>query len=178
MEYATTRLRTTAAAFFLPLALPLAWWGVATAGEANCPFAGKRPPLDEILKVLPSQRPSLCKVDLAGTNLAGTNLSGTNLARANLKGTNLPGADLTGADLAGANLKGANLAGANLKGADLSGTDLSGTNLAGADLTGANLGSADLRKTRLTGVKGLTCKQVRAAKTDRPTKLSDVEECE
>jgi hypothetical protein len=129
MEYATTRLRTTAAAsFFLLLALPLAWWGVATAEEANCPFAGKRPPLDEILKILPSQRPSLCKVDLAGTNLAG--------------------ADLTGA------------------------------HLTEADLTGANLDSADLRKTSLTGVKGLTCKQVRAAKTDRPTKLSDVEECD
>jgi pentapeptide repeat protein len=179
MGYATTRLRTTAArSFFLLLALPLAWWGVATAEEANCPFAGKRPPLDEILKVLPSQRPSLCKADLAGANLAGTNLSSTNLAMANLKGTNLPGADLTGANLAGASLKGANLAGADLKRADLSGTDLSGTNLAGADLTGANLGSADLRKTRLTGVKGLTCKQVRAAKTDRPTKLSDVEECD
>jgi uncharacterized protein YjbI with pentapeptide repeats len=164
MEYATTQLRTTAAAsFFLLLALPLAWWGVATAEEANCPFAGKRPPLDEILKVLPSQRPSLCKVDLAGTNLAGTNLSGTNLsgtnlARANFKGTNLPGADLTGANLAGA--------------------DLTGAHLTEADLTGANLDSADLRKTSLTGVKGLTCKQVRAAKTDRPTKLSDVEECD
>ena len=184
-----TRFRATAAAsFLLLLALPLAWWGAGTAEEANCPFAGKRPPLDEILKVLPPQRPSLCKVDLAGTDLAGTNLSGANLARANLKGTNLPRADLTGADLAGANLKGANLAGANLKGANLSGTDLSGANLAGADLTGAyltdaeltgaNLGSADLRKTRLIGVKGLTCKQVRTAKTDRPTKLSDAEECD
>jgi len=187
MEYAGTRVKTTAAASFL-LVLALAWSGAAPAAEPNCPFAGKRPPLDEILKVGSSHRSSLCKADLTGTNLARTDLSGTNLAGANLKGTNLPGADLTGADLAGATLKGANLAGANLKGTNLTGTDLSGTNLAGAnltgthltgaDLTGANLGAADLRQTSLTGVKGLTCDQVHAAKRDRPTKLPDMVTCD
>ena len=189
MEYAATRMKASAAASLLSL-LALAWAssGAAAAGETNCPFAGKRPPLDEILKVVPPQRPSLCKANLAGTNLAKTDLSGTSLAKANLKGTNLPDADLTGADLAGANLRGANLAGANLKRSNLTGTDLSGTNLAGADFTGAqltgadltaaNLGSADLRKTSLTGVKGLTCDQVRSAKTDSPTKLPDSLRCE
>lgn len=159
MEYAATRVKTTAAAsFLLLLVLALAWSGAAPAAEPNCPFAGKRPPLEEILKVGSSHRSSLCKANLTGTNLARTDLSGTNLAGANLKGTNLTGTDLSGTNLAGANL--------------------TGTHLTGADLTGANLGSADLRQTSLTGVKGLTCDQVHAAKRDRPTKLPDMVTCD
>jgi uncharacterized protein YjbI with pentapeptide repeats len=228
MEYAAAGARITGAvSLLLLLSLPVAWPGAATAEEAKCPFAGKRPPLGEILKGLPSQRPSLCKANLAGTNLAGAdlsgadltgaNLKGSNLARANLKRARLAGADLAGSHLgkanlngtrlAGADLGGANLTEADLTGADLTGVDLAGADLARADLTGATLseaklnnanlkgaklnkanlsntnfteaylGSADLENTNLTSVKGITCDQVRAAKTDRGTKLPGGMKC-
>ena len=52
MEYAATRVKTTAAASSLLLLVlaVVAWSGAAPAAEPNCPFAGKRPPLEEILE--------------------------------------------------------------------------------------------------------------------------------
>lgn len=116
MGDAAARVKTRAAlASILLLVLP--WPGIVTASERTCPFAGRRPPMDEILKAPSSQRPSLCKANLSGANLPRANLGSINLIDANLRGANLAESDLTGADLAGANLKGTNLARANLKGA-------------------------------------------------------------
>jgi len=186
MEYAAARARTTAAVHLLWL-FALLWPGATAAEEATCPFAEKRPPLGEILKGLPSQRPSLCKANLAGSNLAGVDLTGADLTGATLKGSNLARANLNGIRLGGANLAGSNLAQADLTGADLAGADLTGANLAGAklyranlsnaNLTEAYLGSADFQNTTLTTVKGLVCDQVRAAKTDRAAKLPEGMTC-
>ena len=105
-----------------------------SAAESECPFAGQRPPLGEILRLPSEKRPPLCRADLSGANLIGANLTGAvligaNLAGANLRRANLSGADLSGADLSGAVLWGANLTGANLRTANLSGANLIGSNL-------------------------------------------------
>src|SRR5215469_15091755 len=198
---------TAAAAFLLLLSLSGAGPMPTVAQEAKCPFDGRRPPLGEILKGPASQRPSLCKANLAGTNLAGADLSGADLSGANLKGSNLARANLNGTSLAGADLGGTNLAEADLAGADLTNVDLAGAALTGADLTGANLtgaklnnanlesaklnnanlsdanvteaylGSARLEGANLISVKGITCDQLRAAKTDRATKLPGGMKC-
>jgi len=177
MEYpaASARATTVVSLFFLFALLP--WPGSAAAEEATCPFAEKRPPLAEVLNASPSQRPSLCKANLAGTNLAGADLTGANLTGATLKGSNLARARLNRIRLAGSNLAGSNLAQADLTGADLAGADLSGANLPGAKLNGANLSNADLRAANLTSVTGLVCDQLRAAKTDRTTVLPDGMKC-
>src|SRR5262249_62218892 len=79
---------TAAVAFLLLLSLPVAGPRPTVAEEAKCPFDGKRPPLGDILKGPASQRPSVCKANLAGTNLAGADLTG-----ANLQGTTPPRAN-------------------------------------------------------------------------------------
>jgi len=72
MGHSASRASITAAAgFLLLLSLSVAGSMPTAAEEAKCPFAGKRPPLGEILKAPASQRPPLCKANLAGTNLAG-----------------------------------------------------------------------------------------------------------
>src|SRR5215468_2267927 len=154
---------TAAAAFLLLLSLSGAGPMRTVAQEAKCPFDGRRPPLGEILKGPASQRPSLCKANLAGTNLAGAdlsdaNLKGSNLARANLKRSRLVGAELAGSHLGKANLNGTSLAGADLGGtnlaeADLAGADLTNVDLAGAALTGANLTGAKLNNANLESAK-------------------------
>ena len=116
---------------------------------------------------------NLSGANLSGANLSGANLSGANLSGANLSGANLSGADLSGADLSEANLRGANLSGANLSGADLREANLRGANLRGAHLGGANLSGADLREANLSGAVGLTPDQIRRARIDPSTKLSD-----
>ena len=120
----------------------------------------------------------LSEADLSGADLSGADLSGAYLSEANLSGANLSGANLSGAyliwaNLSGADLSGANLSGANLSGADLSGANLSGANLSGANLSGANLSWADLSGADLSGAVGLTPDQIRRARIDPSTKLSD-----
>src|SRR5262249_41013217 len=76
MGHSAPRASNTAAAgFLLLLSLSVAKPMPTVAEEAKCPFAGKRPPLGEILKGPASQRPSSCKANLAGANLAGADLS-------------------------------------------------------------------------------------------------------
>jgi hypothetical protein len=77
---------------------------LAADEKPECPFVGKRPPIDAILKQPREQRLALCTADLRGANLRG----------ADLRGANLRGADLRGADLSEANLSEANLAKADL----------------------------------------------------------------
>src|SRR5215470_12660121 len=135
--------------------------GVAAAADPSCPFAGQRPPLEEILKLPREERPPLCranffKADLSRANLRGANLRGAILAQANLSGADLRGANLRGADfrladLGGALLLEANLFGANLRGANLSGVYIHWTTLSGANLMVANLGEARLHEANLSG---------------------------
>jgi hypothetical protein len=143
--------RVTAIACF-HLLLALAWPAIVAAENLDCPFAGKRPPLDEILKLPLSQRPSLCKANLEQADLRRANLAGAHLVLANLAGARLFSVDLTGADLTVANLSRADLVGANLTGADLTGANLIQANLQGANLTKANLGQANLEGADLYGV--------------------------
>jgi uncharacterized protein YjbI with pentapeptide repeats len=126
-------------------------------------------------------RAKLGAADLTGAYLTGANLTGADLNIANLRSANLVGANLTGAELSltdfggtkliGANLRGAGLILADLRGADLSRADLAGARLADARVTGANLTGTDLTGADLRDVQGLTCDQLRAAKTDKATKL-------
>jgi len=123
----------------------------------------------------------LSRADLTGARLDGARLAGARLDGADLTGAQLTAADLTGARLDGAKLAdtlltGATLAGVRLVGADLVGArlinvDLTGADLSGADLTGAHLDWATLTDARLDGAdlrsaRGLTVRQVVAA---RPT---------
>jgi len=58
------RVSTAAVATLLPIfAVPLAWSIVAAAEDPRCPFAGQRPPLEEILKLPSEKRPPLCRAD-------------------------------------------------------------------------------------------------------------------
>ena len=145
-------MSTAAVATLLPVfAVPLAWSIVAAAEDPRCPFAGQRPPLEEILKLPREKRPPLCRADffradLSGANLAQADLSGANLAQANLSGADFRVANLSGADLRLADLGGARLFEANLSGAILSGTNLSRARLDEANLSGANLAHANLSR--------------------------------
>ena len=74
--------------------LALAGPAIVVAEDPDCPFAGKRPPVEEILKLPPSQRFSLCKANLEEADLGGANLTKTDLRGANLTKANLTGAKL------------------------------------------------------------------------------------
>jgi len=125
------RVRTAVVTSLLLLfADPLAWSIAAAAEDPQCPFGGKRPPIEEILKLPASQRPSLCKANLGGADLSGADLGGAYLSGADLIGANLSGADLSFANLSGANLSFANLSRADLSFANLSGAYLFLTTLA------------------------------------------------
>src|SRR6266568_3758147 len=150
MKSSRAGVRPTAAAVLLLFALAVLARGAAEV--ANCPLAGKRPPDDFLTQ---GSRPSLCKADLRGANLPA----------ANLGGANLPKADLGRANLRGADVHGANLPGANLGEADLREANFSGTNLTDADLGMANLANVNLSAANLANAKGLTCDQIRAART-------------
>lgn len=124
----------------------------------------------------------LARADLTGAKLSGAMLAWAKVVRATLDGAdlteailgqaNFASATLTGAKLAGANLDRATFREANLTGAKLTEADLTEANLTGANLTRANLSGANLSGADLSSVKeSLTCDQVRAAKTDKTTKL-------
>src|SRR6266536_2340312 len=167
MKSSRARMRPTAAAVLLLFALAAPARGAAEA--ANCPLAGKRPPDDFLTQ---GSRPSLCKADLRGANLPAANLGGADLREANLRGANLPKADL-----GRANLRGADVRGANLGEADLREANFSGTNLTDADLGRANLANVNLSAANLANAKGLTCDQIRAARTDEATRLPATLKC-
>jgi len=76
-----------------------------------------------------------------------------------------------------ADLRGANLPGANLGEADLREANFSGTNLTDADLGRANLANVNLSAANLANAKGLTCDQIRAARTDEATRLPATLKC-
>jgi uncharacterized protein YjbI with pentapeptide repeats len=96
------------------------------------------------------------------------------LRQANLQGAYLIGADLEQADLSQARLVAANLNGANLadcafQGADLREADCGGAELSRADFTSAdlhcvNLLGANLEGARFFHTKGLSSRQVMAAR--------------
>ena len=74
-------------------------------------------------------------------------------------------------------MRGANLPGANLGEADLREANFSGTNLTDADLGRANLANVNLSAANLANAKGLTCDQIRAARTDEATRLPATLKC-
>jgi hypothetical protein len=105
----------------------------------------------------------------AGWRLAAA--KSANLSGANLLVANLSGADLSGADLGQANLSGADLSHANLSHANLSFAKLRHANLSFANLSRAKLVDADLRGNDLSDAKGLTRKQLAAARSIEGAKL-------
>lgn len=142
------------------------------------------------------QRASIFAADLTWTNLEHADLGQADLRGANLRGAILREATLSEADLCYANLSWADLTGADLGQADLSNVNLSNAHLSRANLRGANLSGtplgrtrydsifrsggsgADLTNTDLTEARGLTCDQIRVAKTDKTTKLPNALHCE
>ncbi len=125
----------------------------------------------------------LRRADLRNTSLSAADLSDSDLTRADVRRANLTDADLSGADLSRANLSESNLTEGDLSGANLSEANLSTAylhqamlvradvrraNLRDADLSGANLSGANL-----SGAVGLTPDQIRRARIDPSTKLSD-----
>ncbi|MCH7915277.1 MAG: pentapeptide repeat-containing protein, partial [Deltaproteobacteria bacterium] len=86
--------------------------------------------------------------------LINANLQGANLREANLRGVNLHEANLQGAYMIKADLQEANLVGANLQEATPY----------GANFQGAVLRDANLQGTKLLTTRGLTARQVKAAK--------------
>jgi uncharacterized protein YjbI with pentapeptide repeats len=135
---------------------------------------------------------NLSHANLSGATLSGADLSDADLSYADLSGetdlinTILTRAKLNGAKLTGTTLFFANLSDANLSHADLSGANLSDprvsaanvsrnthfivndANLSRADLSGANLSGATL-----SGVQGITQRQLDAACGDPNTKLPE-----
>ena len=122
---------------------------------------------------------SLIGANLSRANLSHADLSAANLSRSNLIHADLSGANLSGAELIDADLSGANLSSANLIDADLSGgnftqanfiratlidADLVDADLIGAEFSGATLIDANLRGADLSGAKGLTRRQLDAAR--------------
>lgn len=126
------------------------------------------------------------EIDLAGADLRGESLSLVNLSEAVLRGARFQEADLYRANLAGAKCSGATFHAADMSRCTLSAADLSGADLIDADLSSAtfhqavlrrtrlhnaNLGGCDLRAVDLRQALGLTAQQLRAAVTDRSTRL-------
>jgi hypothetical protein len=146
---ATEGAPTTVLLLFL--ALLSASPGKAFAAEPVCPYAQKRPPMDEILTQPLAERPLLCKADLTKANLREADLREANLREANLAGADLTKADLRLADLVGAVLRGADLRGANLTWATLFNADFAGANLIKADLSHAGFSGADFTRANLGG---------------------------
>jgi Pentapeptide repeats (8 copies) len=174
--------------------LALAGPAIVAAEDPDCPFAGKRPPVQEILKLPTAQRFSLCKAnleeaDLGGANLTKTDLRGANLTKANLTGAQLTqailtkatlyrvtlsGANLFGATLTGANLIEADLTGANLSSATLNGAILYKANLTGADLSAADLTGADITEAHLSGANVVLALLVSTNFEPQPQSVNDV----
>jgi hypothetical protein len=94
----------------------------------------------------------------------------SSLARAPYARTAL---DRRGADLIGTDLRSTDLRGADLRGADLIGADLRGADLDLADVTGADLRGADVRGAGLSTALFLTGSQLRAARGDAWTAISE-----
>ncbi|MCP4546101.1 MAG: pentapeptide repeat-containing protein [bacterium] len=121
----------------------------------------------------------LRRADLSESSLTGVDLSGGSiledaiLKEADLLEANLSGATLFGADLSGALLFGANLNGADLREANLSGAKLVAADLKGVTFLGANLVESILDGADMTGVRGLTQKQLDSACGDLHTKLPE-----
>ncbi|MGQ0432125.1 MAG: pentapeptide repeat-containing protein [Microthrixaceae bacterium] len=102
-------------------------------------------------------------IDWRGCDYHAANLKAQFLSAARLNGTNLALASLTEAKLYGADLSAANLNGADLSLADLRTSKLTGASLAGARLDGVSTPS--VKRTRLSGVVGLTSAQLRSVRT-------------
>jgi len=86
------------------------------------------------------------------------------LGKVNLQRANLREADLRGANLREANLRGAYMIKADLQEANLVGADLQEATPHGANFQGAVLRDANLQGAKLLTTRGLTARQVKAAK--------------
>ncbi len=84
--------------------------------------------------------------------------------KVNLQRANLREADLRGVNLRGANLRGAYMIKADLQEANLVGADLQEATPYGANFQGAVLRDANLQGAKLLTTRGLTARQVKAAK--------------
>ena len=132
-------------------------------------------------KKYPDVRPDLRGANLRGADLAGADLReadlsgailmGADLYKANLSAARLAKAKLASADLSRATLIATDLTSADLEGADLSSADFSQAKLMKASLTGANLVGASLEDADLSGVVGLTRKQLSETITNATTRL-------
>lgn len=112
------------------------------------------------------ERATLWRADLGEANLSGASMIAADLKEVVLDGANLQDAILERARLFGARAHGCRLARAQLRLADLTKCDLTGS-----DLTDASLDRTDLSGAVLTGVVGLTRRQVESAIVDGHTQL-------
>jgi hypothetical protein len=124
------------------------------------------------------RRAHLEYADLRGAHLEQAELFQAHLEHADLRGTHLEHAALVMAhleciDLRWAHLEHATLVGAHLENASLDEANLKGTNLGDAHLKDARLTRAHLEGADLTGVEGLTQKQIEEALGDAETKLPE-----
>jgi uncharacterized protein YjbI with pentapeptide repeats len=112
------------------------------------------------------ERAALWRADLTEADLSRASLTAADLQEAILDGANLQDANLERASLREAKAQGSRFARAQLRFADLKRCDLTGS-----DLTEASLDQADLSGALLTGVVGLTRRQIESAIVDGHTKL-------
>ncbi len=95
------------------------------------------------------------------------------LGKVNLQRANLREADLRGVNLREANLQGAYMIKADLREANLVGADLQEATPYGANFQGAILRDANLQGAKLLTTRGLTARQVKAAKNWKRAFYSD-----
>lgn len=118
----------------------------------------------------------LQKAYLRGATLRGACLRDADLQSAYLMGADLDNAELSRSRLVAVNFNGANLAGCTFDGADLRDADCGGADLTSADFTdadlhGANLLGANIEGAVFTRTRGLSSRQLMAARNWEQARL-------
>ena len=111
------------------------------------------------------------RADFTGAKLVGADLGKAEMARAILRWADLSDANLAKAELQRAVLQGAQMARTNLAGADLARAHLGDGSLPGANLTDADMYLTRVEGVDLSGVTGLSQRQIDAACGNASTKL-------
>ncbi|MFI1502563.1 pentapeptide repeat-containing protein [Streptomyces platensis] len=177
---------------------PVLWWRTFAPGDVQAALTvlGRLPLRSSLVRPdlsgLDLQHMELYNADLSFINLSQTDLRrlyaykaemrGADLMHADLRHGFLVQTDLRDASVAGADLRSAKLPGADLRGATLDSADLRdagfdaeemllGSDIPDADLEGATLWDTDLRAVDLRRTRGLTARQLNAAKLNEHTQL-------
>ena len=110
----------------------------------------------------------LQSANLKDAKLQSANLKNADLSRANLENARLVDAALVNSELFEACMKDANLTDAELNKADLRKTDLTNANLNFADLSNTDFENTNVTNANMTGVIGLTAKQLKESCVSDP----------